>query len=134
MHEVYLDCAAAMPPDPEALDFYAVRLRENYANQEAGHALAYRERRALADAESRLAQTLTGDGENPVVWGATATDLFRLFAAFGPWNRVVTSALEHPALTANLRKKDRCAIWPAGRDTRSMKPSVWTATGCRALS
>ena len=116
MHEVYLDCAAAMPPDPEALDFYAVQLREHYANQEAGHALAYRERQMLAAAEARLARTLTGDGENPVVWGATATDLFRLFAATPGWNRVVTSALEHPALTANLRKKELCAIWPAERD------------------
>ena len=114
--EVYLDGAAAMPPEPEVLDFYAAQLREHYANQEAGHLLAYRTRRRLAAAEAQLAGLLTGDPENPVVWGATATDLFRMLAAVPGWDRVVTSVLEHPALTANLRDKSRCAAWPADRD------------------
>ena len=50
MKEAYLDCAAAMPPAPGIPEFYAEQLRKHYANQEAGHALAYRERKALEEA------------------------------------------------------------------------------------
>ena len=118
MRDVYLDCAAAMPPDPEVLEFYAAKLRECYANQEAIHAMAYRERRQLGEAENRLARLLTGSADNPVLWGTSATDLFRMLAAVPGFDRTAISALEHPALTANFRAKPYCAVWPAERDGR----------------
>lgn len=99
---VYLDCAAAMPPDAEVLNCYHSMLQEFYVNQEAIHLLAYRGRQALADAERRLAAAVTGDENNPVIWGGSATELFRLLANAPFFRSAVSSVLEHPAVTANL--------------------------------
>lgn len=106
---IYLDHAAAAQPPCEVLDFYRARLEEFYANQEAAHLLGYEMRRKLDAAAEQLSNALTGGRfRYEVVWGTSGTELFHLIAdsPLVSGKRVLSSVLEHPALTANLR---RCA-------------------------
>ena len=101
---VYLDCASAMPPDPEVSDFYIRELQSNFANQEAIHHLAYRGRKAVSAAGEKLSAALTGSTDYQVIFGATATDIFRIITSFPEFSKAVSSKLEHPALQANLQR------------------------------
>ncbi len=115
MQELYWDCAAAMPPDRETLDFYRRMMEEHFANQEAIHLLAYRERQVLEQAERELAKLVTGRAADRVVWGGSATEIFRLIAASPVFKSAVFSTLEHPAVHANF-KHLAPEIWQAGTD------------------
>lgn len=104
---LYLDNAAAAPPETEVLE-YAQRLwREDFANQESGHALGAELRRRIAAAEASLSRTFWGKDRGRAVWGSSCTELFQLLAAspFVAGRRVVSDVLEHPALTAALRRE-----------------------------
>ena len=100
---VYLDCAAAMPPDPEVLNYYLQELQSSYANQEAIHHLAYLGRKALKNAGEKLSAALTSRSDYQVIFAATATDIFRIISSFPEFTSAAASKLEHPALLANLR-------------------------------
>ena len=104
--DIYLDCAAASRPAPETLEFYLEAMREDYANQEALHSLAYAARQHLAEAENEL---LTALGFAPecfgVIWSASGTECFRILAGFLAGKKTLSTVLEHPALAANFRCK-----------------------------
>lgn len=103
---VYLDCAAAGRPEKEVVDFYSNAILEDYANQEGVHTLAYRARKHLASASTELLEALTGTPEKyRVIWAASATECFRILAGFLKGKAVISSTLEHPALTANFKKE-----------------------------
>jgi len=114
--QVYLDCAAAMPPDAGVLTYYSAMLKEFYVNQEAIHLLAYRGRQALADAGRRVSKVLTGDENHPVIWGGSATELFRLLADAPFFRSAVSSVLEHPAVAANLGRLPEFTQWHADKN------------------
>lgn len=103
---IYLDQAAAARPPREVLDYYRGVLEEEFANQEAAHRLGYDARRKLDAAAERLSVALFGHGDYTAVWGMSGTELFGLIAdsPLVAGKRVVSSRLEHPALTANLRR------------------------------
>jgi len=108
---IYLDYAAAAPVNRETADFYHRALMEDFANQEALHFLAYEGRRKIADAAGMVVRTLTGTDDYEVVWGDSATELSGLIAEYLAGRKVISSALEHPALTANLKAYcQRCEI------------------------
>ncbi len=107
--EIYFDHAAAVPPEPEALECFLAASRCHYANAEAINLAAYRARKALQDAGTRLSQALTGNRNYPVIWGSSATELFRLTASFPGFSTSCATALEHPALSTNLKKSTRFA-------------------------
>lgn len=109
---VYFDHAAATVPDKEVMAFFAEESLRSYANAEAVHALAYQARTALKSAETRLSQALFGDGGFPVIWGNSATELFRVLATFPEFSSSCASALEHPALLANLKNFTDLALLP----------------------
>lgn len=116
---IYLDHAAAARPPREILDFYRACLEESYANQEAAHRLGYDARRRLDAAAEQLSTALAGGRRYDVVWGMSGTELFNLIAdsPLAAGKRVVSSRLEHPALTANLRRTaGTLTLLPAGRD------------------
>ena len=116
---IYLDHAAAARPPREILDFYRACLEESYANQEAAHRLGYDARRRLDAAAEQLSTALAGGRRYDVVWGMSGTELFNLIAdsPLAAGKRVVSSRLEHPALTANLRRTaGALTLLPAGRD------------------
>ena len=103
---VYLDCAAASRPEKEVVAFYANAIQEDYANQEGVHGLAYQTRKHLAMAACELLDALTGTPDKyRVIWAASATECFRILAGFLKGKKVISSTLEHPALTANFKRE-----------------------------
>lgn len=113
---VYLDQAAAARPAPEAIDFYMACIRENFANQEAAHSLGHAARQKLDQAAEELSRALTGEPGWTVLWGGCGTELFHLFAESpaAAGKIAVSSKLEHPALTAALRR--------TAKEIRMVKP------------
>ncbi|WP_176012611.1 aminotransferase class V-fold PLP-dependent enzyme [Victivallis sp. Marseille-Q1083] len=105
---IYLDHAAAMRPEQELLDYFCAAASEYYANQEAVHAGAYRVRQQLATAAAELFAALlpSANGEQrEAAWAAGGSDAFGyLTAPVWPKGNLVSTALEHPALTAALRR------------------------------
>lgn len=102
---LYLDHAAAMKPEPEALDYFRECSLRDYANQEAAHGAAYRLRNKLEEAGMRLALAVAGR-PMAVHWAMTGTELFSCLEGVPRRGRgnVVTSGAEHPALMAALRR------------------------------
>ncbi|MBE6376674.1 MAG: aminotransferase class V-fold PLP-dependent enzyme [Lentisphaerae bacterium] len=100
---VYFDHAAATVPDAEVLALFEKESLRCYANAEAVHLLAYQARENLKRAAKRLSQALFGSEEYPVIWGNSATELFRVLASFPEFSSSSASKLEHPALLANLK-------------------------------
>ena len=99
------DCASQMPPDPELVRFHAEAVAGTAWNQEASHAAAKRVRRQIGEAAEILTSSLYGDCRpRRVIWGNSATGVFRLLADFASGGRVLTTRLEHPAVTANLKR------------------------------
>ena len=104
---VYFDNAAAAAADQEILQLYLQLSTEYFANAEAIHTLAYRARQALQSAAKRLSSALFGSSDHPVIWGNSATELFRVAASFDGFESSCASVLEHPSLLANLRNFTR---------------------------
>ena len=104
---IYFDSAASAVPDEETIRFFAASLAENAANQEAAHRLGYQMRCRISDAEKQLSLAVTGCDNWSVLWCHSGTDAFNLFAAcLTTAGHVVTSAMEHPALAAAIRRID----------------------------
>ena len=106
---LYCDQAAAARPDEEALACFVSACRTLYANQEALHYGANEVRRALDDAGREMARLLTGTDAFTVCWCGSGTGAFQLLESTGILRerRVITSNLEHPALTAMLKRSAR---------------------------
>ncbi len=101
---VYFDHAAASVTAPEILQIFQTQSMRYFANAEAVHGLAYQAREALKRAGERISQLLFGSRDYPVVWGNSATELFRVLASFRKFEFSAASVLEHPALLTNLKK------------------------------
>ena len=106
---LYLDHAAAGIPDGALLKRRAELDRECFGNQESGHALGFALRERIDAAARDLCRTLWHTDGGRVVWGTNCTELFNLLAAspLVRGKRVVSSVLEHPALTAALKRNAR---------------------------
>lgn len=104
---LYLDWAAAAPPTPEVLEYLRTLPPELFANQESGHALGFELRQRIAEAEKSLSRTFWGKEGGRAVWGASCTELFQLVAAspLVSGRRAASSVLEHPVLTAALKRE-----------------------------
>ncbi|MBO5791463.1 MAG: aminotransferase class V-fold PLP-dependent enzyme [Lentisphaeria bacterium] len=99
------DQAAAMPADEEVLGFFVQTCRIAGANQESLHQESREIRKALDAAGAQLAADLTGGDEFTVCWSDSGTGIFNLLYNAGllKERRVITSHLEHPALSAMLK-------------------------------
>ena len=100
---VYLDHAAAAPPDPEILDYFRECSLLHFANQEGIHVESRRVRAALDEAAAELIDLLC-DGDDAgvrVLWADSATSA--IAAAFSHQRfrngRIVASRAEHPAMS-----------------------------------
>lgn len=100
---VYLDHAAAAPPDPEILDYFRECSLLYYANQEGIHAESRRVRAALDEAAAELIELLCdGDGDCVrVLWADSATSAIAAAFAHPRFRsgRIVASRAEHPAMS-----------------------------------
>ncbi len=115
---VYFDYAASSVPDEEALRIFMRESMVHYANAEAVHALSYQARKVLKRAAFQVSKSLFGRDDFPVIWGNSATELFRVLASTPEFRKSCASALEHPALLANLENFSLLQKLPVGRDTR----------------
>lgn len=109
---VYFDHAAASIPLPEVLNFQAGIPLRYYANAEAVHLLAYDCREALKRAAKELSQLFLDRNDCPVIWGDSATGLFRLLASLPDFSRSAATTLEHPALLTNLQNHSSFSTIP----------------------
>ena len=104
---VILNCdqAAAMAPDEEVLAFFTEVCRIAGANQESLHQESREIRKALDAAGKELAADLTGGDDFTVFWSDSGTGIFNLLnnCGFFKGRRILSSRLEHPALSAMLR-------------------------------
>ena len=120
---VLLNCdqAAAMAPDEEVLAFFTEACRIAGANQESLHQESREIRKALDAAGAELASALTGGEAFTVFWADSGTGIFNLLRHSGVFRnrRILTSRLEHPALTAMLRAEGgTCVQMPCSREGR----------------
>ena len=121
----YFDNAAASRPMPEVLEFYLHAMQEDFANQEAVHLLGYDLRRKLDEAAGELCRALLGNTEDhQVIWAGSATECFRIVAAYLAGKQVISSQLEHPALIANFQQHTALKLLPVSGSGRIAVPDA----------
>ena len=96
-----------MRPAEEVLEFYLETCRIASANQESLHQEAYEVRKALVCAGEELVADLLGNDDFTVVWADSGTGVFNLLRNTDLFEnrRILTSHLEHPALTALVKSR-----------------------------
>ncbi len=105
---IYLDHAATTPLRREVLDAMLPFLTEVYGNPSSAHAVGRAARAALDDAHARVASRL-GAEPREIVLTSGGTEANNLALKGGAWagkgrgHRIVTSAVEHHAVSHTLR-------------------------------
>jgi len=105
---IYLDYNATTPVDPAVVDAMEPYLREHFGNPSSDHAYGYRTRSAVQTAREQLA-ALLGAAPEEVIFtggGSEANNLAIKGVAYALRERgrhIITSAVEHPAITGPLR-------------------------------
>ena len=120
---VYFDHAASSVVSPEILQKFQQYSLRYYANAEAVHLLAYQSREVLKRAGERISELLFGVKDHPVIWGNSATELFRMAASLPDLAVSKASKLEHPALLANLQCFTRYEVMPVDESGNIKVPS-----------
>lgn len=124
---IYLDNASAMPPAPETADFFRTSVLEDFVNQESLHHAAYLQRQKLLHSAGELCAALSPEGSfTRLIWGNSATELIMLAGRFLSGCRVLSSPLEHPAVTAALTetKTTLLPVPPSGKLSPDALPDV----------
>ena len=129
------DQAAAMAPDEEVLAFFTEVCRIAGANQESLHQESREIRKALDAAGKELAADLTGGDDFTVFWSDSGTGIFNLLnnCGFFKGRRILSSRLEHPALSAMLRAGGGEAAAGAGGHADDDLCSFYSIGGYGAL-
>src|SRR5215216_2272422 len=105
---IYLDYNATTPIDPAVVEAIEPYLREHFGNPSSDHVYGYRTRSAVQTAREQLA-ALLGAAPEEVVFtggGSEANNLAIKGVAYAlreRGNHIITSAVEHPAVTGPLR-------------------------------
>jgi len=113
MKPIYLDYNATTPHDPEVIAAMRPYLEEHFGNPSSGHAYGARTHEAVDEARAHVAE-LVGCAPDEVVFtsGGTESNNMALKGAASAMrergNHVVTSRIEHPAVT-------EVCEWLAGR-------------------
>lgn len=128
MKPIYFDNAAATPVSREILSIFNKNVEDYYANQEAAHGLAYTIREMMTEAANTLSGAIVDDPKVGVCWGNSATELFNLTASFPAFSsgNIVTTALEHPALLAVLKRTGaEIRLVPVNPQTGLIEPQIF---------
>ncbi len=106
---IYLDNASAAIPDKETAAFFAEALQKYGANQEAAHKEGYLLRKEISGAGKTLSEAVTGVPDWQVIWCSSATEAFHIFSHCieKKEHKILSSKLEHPALSAALKRISR---------------------------
>jgi len=122
MAPIYLDNAASTRVADQVVALMTEVMRTAWGNPSAAHPQGAAARAFIATARGRLLAALGDTGEGDIVWtsGCTEADALALVgAARGRTGQVVTTTIEHPAVTATARHQlgdERVIEIPAGRD------------------
>jgi len=105
---IYLDYNATTPLDPEAIEALRPYLEEHFGNPSSGHWYGAQPRKAVAEARARVAEILHSAAEEIVFTsGGSESNNYALkgaaLAARSRGNHIVTSRIEHPAVTEVCR-------------------------------
>lgn len=109
---IYLDYNATTPVDPAVLDTMLPYLREHFGNPSSDHSYGYHARAAVQTAREQLA-ALLGAHPDEVIFTGSGSEANNLAikglaaALHTRGNHIVTSAIEHPAVSAPLRYLER---------------------------
>jgi len=114
MRQIYLDYNATTPLAPEVQEAMLPFLAQAYGNPSSGHSLGREAREAVDDARSRVA-SLIGCASDEIVFtsgGTESNNLALKGVAFRNGkgvedSQLVTSAIEHPAITEPARFLER---------------------------
>ena len=105
LSDAYLDHAATTPMCPEAVEAMQPFYDAAYANPSGAHRMARDAMRAVNDARDLLAELWGAEpGEIVFCSGATEADNLAVFGVAGASNRIVCSAIEHPAVLAPVER------------------------------
>ena len=108
MQQVYLDHAAATPLLPEALEAMKPFLAEYFGSPASFHQQGLRARDAIAAAREQIAAFIHAPSAEDIVFTSSGTEAANLavkgvaFANQRLGRHIVTSAIEHPAVTASI--------------------------------
>jgi len=123
----YLDCNATCPPVEEALTEYLRVARACVGNPSSLHWAGRAARRELEDARERLA-AFVGAEPGSVVFtsGGTESDNMAIQGVLdiADPGRVVTTAIEHPAVLQPLERWDTAAARAAGWQVMRVRPAT----------
>jgi cysteine desulfurase len=105
---IYLDYNATTPLDPEVIAAMRPYLEEHFGNPSSGHWYGVQARQAVEEARARVSELLhCAAGEVVFTSGGTESNNQALkgaaLALRGRGNHIVTSAIEHPAVTEVCR-------------------------------
>ncbi len=108
---IYLDFNATTPVLPEVLDAMLPYLREQFGNPSSDHPVGQRARAAVAHARAEVAQ-LIGARPDEIIFTGCATEsnnlaLFGAAASAASPGRVVTTSIEHPAVSEPIAALER---------------------------
>lgn len=112
MSEIYLDNCATTQPYLEAADKMAEMLRANYGNPSSLHKKGQQAKAVLDEARGQVAQAL-GAGEDEICFTSCGTESDNLaiigacLAAKDKGNHIITTVVEHPAVTKSVRDMKR---------------------------
>lgn len=104
---IYLDNAAAVPIATASLAFMAENAASVAANQEGIHCAASQTRALLNQAATKLTTAITGQPDGgTILWGDSGTTMLSaaLQLPYFTGGNIITTALEHPALTAGIQR------------------------------
>ena len=125
MPPIYLDYNATTPIDPVVFAAMEPYLRDHFGNPSSDHAYGERTRAAISRAREQVAALIGAESETIVFTGSgsEANNLALKGVALSyqtRGNHIITSAIEHPAITAPLRFLERqgygITILPVDRD------------------
>jgi cysteine desulfurase len=109
---IYLDHAATTPVRPEVLDAMLPLWGGGFGNPSSAHAFGRIAREALDDAHERLAAAIGGEARE-IVFTSGGTEAINLALKGAAWagrargHRIVTSSVEHHAVTHSLAHLDK---------------------------
>ncbi|MCQ2380247.1 MAG: aminotransferase class V-fold PLP-dependent enzyme [Victivallaceae bacterium] len=107
LHTLYFDSAAAAPVPRDVAGRYAELVSEfGGINSESAHAGGRRLRKAMEEAEKDVLSVCAPRGGRRVIFASSFVDLVTFIAEsrLVSGRKVVTTAMEHPSVLANLRR------------------------------
>ncbi len=107
---LYLDHNATTPVLPEAQAAMATALSECWGNPSSGHAAGRAARAVVEDARKAIAELVDADRGSRVIFVSGATEGINQVIASVPQGRLVTTALEHPAVHAAAGRRDDLSV------------------------